>query len=242
MTHSPPRPAPTANPHIPAPHAAQVWLDFDGTVTTTDLLDELINRFSRNDSWKAIEAQWAAGAIGSRECLGAEFALLDLSHEQLDAEQRRVRLDPGAADLLSFLRGAAVPVTILSDGVDTFIQSIFRHHQLTPPAVRANRVEHHGRSLTLHYPHANPACDTNSAHCKCSSAIALSTPGRKSIYIGDGRSDLCAARKSDLVFAKRALADALTREARPFIPFTTLADVRDTLARAWSLHSAEAHA
>ena len=72
-----------------------------------------------------------------------------------------------------------------------------------------------------------------SNHCKCGSAEALHRPGRKTIYIGDGRSDLCAARKADVVFAKRALARCLTAEGRAFLPFDTLADVRGALAAAW---------
>ena len=65
---------------------------------------------------------------------------------------------------------------------------------------------------------------------------ALTRPGRdRHLYVGDGRSDLCPARRADLVFAKGALATALATEGVPFRPFDTLADVAATLAAGWGV-------
>ena len=70
-------------PALPEAGAAQVWLDFDGTLTRRDVLDDLIVRYARDESWKLIEERWQAGLIGSRQCLSEEFALLDVSHGEL---------------------------------------------------------------------------------------------------------------------------------------------------------------
>ncbi len=225
---------------IPAPHQSQVWLDFDGTVTRTDLLDELIVRYSRNDSWKLIEERWRAGQIGSRQCLEEEFALLDLTPAQLAGELTRVQLDPGAASLIADLRTRSIPLTILSDGIDHFINAILSAHNVTPPAIRANTILHSGSSLTLQCPHHRAECESKSAHCKCASARTLATPGRISIYIGDGRSDLCASLKSDVVFAKGALAQSLTARGVSFLQFSTLLDVQRDLHAAWNAPSSQA--
>jgi 2-hydroxy-3-keto-5-methylthiopentenyl-1-phosphate phosphatase len=230
-----PRPAPAPNQPIAVPEAAraQVWIDFDGTLTSVDLLDELIGRYSRNDSWRLVEERWRAGLIGSRECLEQEFALLDISRGELAEELARVPLDPGAVSLLAFLERARVPVAILSDGVESFIRAILKRAGVTAPTIRSNRAAHRGRRITLSCPHSARACESGSAHCKCASRERLSDAGRSCIYIGDGRSDLCAARKVDVVFAKGELAAALTREGREFVPFTTLADVHAALVKAW---------
>lgn len=231
--HGASAPAAIGIPVIPAAAEAQVWLDFDGTVTTGDLLDELIAKFSRNDSWKLVEERWRSGLIGSRECLEQEFALLDLSRRQLEAELARVSLDPGAAGLLTLLEHRSVPVAILSDGIERFIRAILDRAGVAAPTIRANAVEHRGRRLSLRPLHGGVDCPSRSAHCKCESTRALGVPGRKSIYVGDGRSDLCAARKADVVFAKGALAAALDKEHRPFTLFSTLDDVRAALLCAW---------
>src|SRR5215471_11426419 len=120
---------------IPPAARTQVWLDFDGTVTSSDLLDTLITRYSRNESWRIIEERWRSGIIGSRECLMMEFGLLDISRRELRAEIARVRLDPGAGGLLTFLEQHRVPVAILSDGVGSFIRAILRGAGVKLPVV-----------------------------------------------------------------------------------------------------------
>src|SRR2546423_5439290 len=88
-----------AQPPIPRAEAAQVWIDFDGTLAGRDVLDDLIRRFSIDDSWKMIEERWQAGLIGSRQCLEQQLALLDLSNEELNGFLDSVPLDPGAVNL-----------------------------------------------------------------------------------------------------------------------------------------------
>ena len=235
MTHahsaSPALRSPSA---LPDASAAQVWLDFDGTISKRDVLDDLILRYARDGSWKLIEERWRAGLIGSRECLSEEFSLLEVAPADLWAFIDSVELDPGAADLLSLLNQARVPFTILSDGVDGFIARVLARHGIRGVAIRANAIRHHGRRLELACPHASRDCQSGAAHCKCASARSLLQADRQTIYVGDGRSDLCPARKAGAVFAKGVLAAALTREGIPFFPFATLADVRDTLARRWN--------
>jgi len=225
---------------LPEAAAAQVWLDFDGTVSRRDVLDDLIVRYARDGSWKLIEERWQAGLIGSRQCLSEEFALLDVAPADLWAFIDSVELDPGAHALVSLLTQAQVPVTILSDGVDGFIRRVLARHGIRGIAIRANAITQRGRRLELTCPHSSDQCRSGAAHCKCASAQALRQPGRRTIYVGDGRSDLCPARKADAVFAKGVLAVTLARERIPFLPFATLDDVRDALARRWATPGAKA--
>ena len=50
-----------------------VFFDFDNTLTSFDVLDALIERFSINEDWKALERAWQAGRIGSKECLEGQL-------------------------------------------------------------------------------------------------------------------------------------------------------------------------
>ncbi len=222
---------------VPPASAAQVWIDFDGTITRRDVLDDLIQRYAVSDAWKLIEERWQAGIIGSRECLAQEFALIRIGKAELATFLESVSVDPGLNQLLATLRKHRVPVAVLSDGIDHFIRAVLKRNGITDVAVRSNTLIHTGKRLSLRCPHASSACTCAAAHCKCASAEALLQPGRKTIYIGDGRSDLCPSRKASAVFAKAALAQALTREAIPFTPFVTLNDVSETLEAAWSVTS-----
>jgi 2,3-diketo-5-methylthio-1-phosphopentane phosphatase len=153
--------------------------------------------------------------------------------EDLDSFLASVSLDPGAPRLLNLLQRRGVPATIVSDGIDWFIDYILRAHDIEPPPVRSNSLLRNGASWRLVCPHSSAACPAGAAHCKCASMERLGKPGRQRIYIGDGRSDLCAARKADLRFAKGTLAANLSDEGLHYVPFTTLHDVCRMLEAAW---------
>ncbi|MBI1825285.1 MAG: MtnX-like HAD-IB family phosphatase [Planctomycetes bacterium] len=220
-------------PVIPPANECQVWIDFDGTLTQTDVLDALIEKYSRDDSWRAVEESWRDGRIGSRACLEFEFNLLRIRDHELDADIREVQLDAGAKALFGLLRNHGVPTTILSDGVDWIIERIIRRAGIPLPEIRANSARHEGESLQLVCLGNNPICTAAAAHCKCASRDKLHKTGRMSIYIGDGQSDLCAARGCEIVFAKNHLAEAFAREGQPIRKFVTLHDVCHELSESW---------
>jgi 2,3-diketo-5-methylthio-1-phosphopentane phosphatase len=219
---------------IPPPGTAEVWIDFDGTLTKVDVVDSLVRGYCANDDWRAVEDAWQSGRIGSRTCLAEQFELIHIGAKQLDAFLASVSFDPGASDLLALLRRYDVPTTILSDGIDWFIERIFRAHDLEAPLVRSNTLVRGAESWRLVCPFFAPACDVAAAHCKCMSMESLGNPGRQRIYIGDGRSDLCAAKKADVRFAKGTLAAHLQDDGLAFFPFTTLRDVVRALDVVWS--------
>ncbi|MFI5378367.1 MAG: MtnX-like HAD-IB family phosphatase [Tepidisphaerales bacterium] len=220
---------------LPPAEKAQVWIDFDGTITRCDVLDELIQQFSVDESWKRVEQEWQAGRIGSFECLTQEFALLRITAAELDRFLDSIPIDDGAGELLQLLRQFEVPFAILSDGVDRFIRRILGRLGIADVIIRSNAVVHSGTRLRLRCPHRHPECDVAAAHCKCASAESLLQPGRTSIYIGDGRSDLCPARKAGVVFAKGTLARCLRAERNPFRTFDSLSDVAAALRASWSV-------
>ena len=64
--------------------AWNILCDFDGTISVEDVIDSLLDRFGR-PGWEALEQDWRAGRIGSRECMSGQVALLDVRQEELDA-------------------------------------------------------------------------------------------------------------------------------------------------------------
>ncbi len=224
---------------IPAAQQAQVWIDFDGTISTKDVLDEMIQQFAVDESWLQIEQLWQEGKIGSYECLKGEFGVVRVQDFELGAFLRTIDIDPGTIELIKLLQQHQVPVTIVSDGVDLFINTVLGRHGLSDLAIRSNTIVHSGDRLTLQCPHRASDCRSDAAHCKCQSMLNLAKPGRKGIYIGDGRSDLCPSSRpelSEVVFAKKALARELTARGLDFIPYVTLHDVSRMLKKAWVAH------
>ena len=221
---------------IAAAARCQAWVDFDGTITAVDVLDELIRRHAVDDSWRAVEADWQAGRIGSRECLSRQLDTVRATDAELVALLADVGLDPGVGRLFALLDRAGVPAAVLSDGVDRFIAALLGRAGLGHLPVRSNGIARRGSAMDLLCPFGSADCRSAAAHCKCASAAALAVPGRdRHLYIGDGRSDLCPARRADVVFAKGVLATALAAEGIAFVRFDTLDDVATTLARAWGV-------
>jgi 2-hydroxy-3-keto-5-methylthiopentenyl-1-phosphate phosphatase len=216
------------------PANCQVWLDFDGTVTRKDVIDELLQRYSIDDSWKTFEQQWQAGLIGSRQCLKEQFGVIRISQDELDNFLDGVELDTGFFSLLTLLNSLAVPVVILSDSVDAFIMRILQRHGIKDVPIRSNTMVRHSLGIELCCSYSDPKCECGAAHCKCSSIRAVGDPRRKSIYIGDGISDFCPAQKADLVFAKGALSQRLEKNSLKFIRYSNLNEVSQILRNAWS--------
>ena len=73
--------------------------DFDGTITPTDVIDNILQRFA-DPSWEAIEDQWLQGAIGSRECLSRQLSLVKASPAELLAYFDTVEIDPDFPDFV----------------------------------------------------------------------------------------------------------------------------------------------
>lgn len=218
---------------LPPASAAQVFIDFDGTLTQTDVIDQLIFRFAINNQWKELERLWALREIGSAQCLREELALVRITDRELQEFLESIRLDPGVEKLLEVICTGKVPLTILSDGLDYFIHVILARHRISGLDIRCNRMVRSGTSIGLEFPHQQANCQVAAGHCKCASARTTAMPGRTSIYIGDGLSDWCAARTASVVFAKGALAQLMKDHGQAFYPFDILRDVAEVLSEAW---------
>jgi 2,3-diketo-5-methylthio-1-phosphopentane phosphatase len=221
---------------FPKAEECQIWIDFDGTITKKDTLDELILKYSIDDSWELIEKRWQAGLIGSRQCLEEEFALLRIPREELHKCIENIEVDDGIFELLNIIKTYSIPIAIVSDGVDLFINQILDNNGIHDITIRSNSIEYNEPYLKLICPNTNDNCVVDSAHCKCLSMDSLKAPGKKSIYIGDGLSDLCAAKHSDFIFAKGALAKNLFAEGKLFFEFKNITQIVNFIIKKWEVY------
>ncbi len=188
--------------------AAPGWVvhcDFDGTISVDDVTDSLLQRFGRA-GWQALEEAWERGAIGSRECMKGQVALLDMSEPELLRHLDGMAIDPQFGAFVRAARRQGVAVHVISDGLDRAIAHILRRHGLGYLPVFANQLEQAGeRRWTLRSPHADAQCKRASGNCKCARAAAEQALRRKVLYVGDGSSDFCVSGRADGVLAKASL-------------------------------------
>ena len=199
-----------------------IQCDFDGTISTLDTTDSLLNRYGL-PGWEALEEAWEKGDIGSRECMQKQIALLDMSPEQLDASLERIGIDAGFPAFLHYAQQRGIPFFVISDGLDYAIHRILQRAGITDLPVIANHLVYQdNHRWALETPWNQPTCA--SANCKCQHVLATHQAGRKVLYIGDGSSDFCVSGKADVVLAKAKLINYCRDQAIPHVPFRDLTE------------------
>lgn len=203
----------------------RVYCDFDGTISVQDATDFVLSRLA-DPAWQEIEQLWRDGAIGSGECMRRQISLIRAAPDQLDEVLDAVEIDPFFTSFTEFCAAQSIPVTIISDGVDHFIQRILKKRGLDQLPVIANRLVMKAGSGQPSYellsPYADRTCAATAGVCKCRWLAAL---GEQRIYVGDGRSDFCVSNKPELVFAKGALAQHCRERDIHFFAYRDFSDV-----------------
>ncbi|GKS92099.1 MtnX-like HAD-IB family phosphatase [Acidovorax sp. SUPP2539] len=194
--------------HVSQPATGSGWMvqcDFDGTISTEDVTDSLLQRFGR-DGWEALEAAWERGEIGSRECMKGQVALLDMDRAELDAHLATIAVDPHFGAFVRAARERGMPVQVVSDGIDYAIHAVLERHGLGDLPVIANRLVQTGpRSWQLQSPWASAACARASGNCKCERLAEQRERHGRVLYVGDSTSDFCVSGRADFVLAKYKL-------------------------------------
>ncbi|MDD5428832.1 MAG: MtnX-like HAD-IB family phosphatase [Candidatus Omnitrophica bacterium] len=207
-----------------------VFFDFDNTITTIDVIDDMLERFSGDDKWKDLEEKWRREEIGSRECLKGQVESIKVGRERLDSYLSTVKIDPYFKKLLGFFGSRKIPVLIVSDNFDYMLNGILERNGITGMEVYCNKVDIAGERFSPSFPYSNSDCG-DCANCKKTHLLKKRKDGMKAVYIGDGKSDVCASKVSDLVFAKGYLKDLFKEEGLPHVAIDGLKDVYDYFER-----------
>lgn len=196
-----------------------VQCDFDGTISLVDVTDSLLHRFGR-PGWEALEDAWERGEIGSRECMQAQVALLDMDRAELDAHLHGIAIDPHFAAFVHEAQERGMPVQVVSDGIDYAIRAILARHGLGDLPIVANRLVQTGpRDWTLEFPWRSAACARASGNCKCERLDEQRTRHGQVLFVGDSTSDFCVSGQADFVLAKYKLIDYCVANGIPHAAF-----------------------
>ncbi len=209
--------------------AIRVFSDFDGTISAKDVGASLFNHFSKKRNWGTVQL-WMEQKISSRECLWRECSYIDASKQELLAALERIDIRKGFPEFVSFLRTSSIPLHILSDGLDFYIQAFLARNGFDDLDVHANCAHFVNGSLYPSFPYFVVGCGFCGC-CKGERIHSLSHNGELTIFIGDGFSDRCALDAADVVFARGDL-EALCREKSvDCLPFADFFDVINHVER-----------
>ena len=202
---------------------AAVFVDYDGTITDIDTFDVLVRRAAGADAWTAFERKLDAGHLTLRETLAGQAALiratLDEADELLSSE---VRFDPTFGAFAERVTMLGHSLAIVSSGVAPLIRRALERNALAHLELIANEVEVLPSGWRLVF-----RGDSDNGTDKAALVEAARARGDRTVYIGDGWSDVDAALKSDLRYVKRGrtLERYLTARDVPFLPFSRFSEI-----------------
>ena len=215
------------------PDKCVVFFDFDNTISTCDVFDNMLPRFSRDDLWVQLERKWKKGKIGSRACLEGQIRGLSIDKYVLDKYLSGIKLDPYFKKIVKGLNSSGVKMFVLSDNFDYILNRILNLNGIDNLKVYSNKLKLTKEGLIPFFPYSSDICHI-CAHCKTKNLLANVNRESIIIYIGDGRSDICPAQYADIVFAKDDLLEYFKEKKMTCFAYKDLREVYEYFRRSFT--------
>jgi 2,3-diketo-5-methylthio-1-phosphopentane phosphatase len=199
-------------------------VDFDGTITEQDLLDEIAQTFGDEAVYQEVDEGLDSRALSLHEVLRREFEPVTAPLDEVVAwVLEHARMRPGFPELVRQAEENGWDVVIVSSGFRELIEPVLAREGLDRLRLVSNSVEPDPSGWRVRF-HDEAECATCGEACKRGTVTGLSDGGEIA-YVGDGYSDRCAAELADRVFARRGLASYLDAKGVPYVFFEDFHDV-----------------
>jgi 2-hydroxy-3-keto-5-methylthiopentenyl-1-phosphate phosphatase len=205
-----------------------ILCDFDGTITDEDVAQLIFDRFG-NPMWWEIENRFKRGQISCKNALIGEFSTVRAEKKDIeDFVNEYVRIQPHFDQFVETCQSKQLPVSIVSDGLDFYIDLVLKPVSLSGIKVYCNKAIFEDHKVRISFPYTNPQCD-KCGNCKRLHLRRIKEKGYNVVYVGDGYSDMCAAKEANFVIAKSYLLDYCMTNKLPYAAFKDFSDVVRTI-------------
>ena len=133
-------------------------------------------------------------------------------------------LRPGFQEFNYYCNTNGIRLYFVTNGLEFYVEALLRKAGLRNIPSYSVAVEGQPRQLRYSYPYATEEC-WEWGNCKCKVLNQHRAKNSKIVYIGDGKSDLCASQKADFVFARSTLLRHCEQLQLPFQEFSNFFDV-----------------
>ena len=188
---------------MPMKKKIAILIDFDGTISMEDVTMRIYGKYA-SASCAVLNQMWAEGKISTIQEIEGCFATISATREEMEANIKDIQLDPGFNNLVELCRENALPIAIVSDGLDWYIQYLLNLQGSTNLPVYANHIEFTQIGFQFTYPWFDPTTPMRGVS-KPAIIQKFQSDGYRVIFIGDGLTDTDAAKAADILFAKEAL-------------------------------------
>lgn len=178
------------------------------------------------ETWAETIRLFEEQKIGTRECFVKECELMsDFDINKFNAIIDKQELDPRFLDFKEFCGRNNLPLTILSEGMDYYINRVLKNNALDIPFY-SNKIvlSADKRSFKLEFPYSDSDCN-RCGTSKRNILMNLTGDDEISVFIGDGFSDACVVNYADIVFAKKSLASYCWKNNITYYEFQTFGDI-----------------
>ena len=207
-----------------------VLTDFDGTVARSDASYAVLDRFGEN-IWKDIEERAMRGEITIPEALREQSRLIRCTGEDIEDYLLDVmEIREGFREFANFCRDHGIHLEICSDGFGLTIEILLKHWDLDWIQWSSNNLIPDKEGSSIEFPYLKESCPVN-ANCKCSHLERLESDYEKVVFVGDGTTDVCVARKAEVVFARDQLAKIMDSEGLEYIQWDSWDRIRKEVER-----------
>ncbi|HZD60075.1 MAG TPA: MtnX-like HAD-IB family phosphatase [Anaerolineae bacterium] len=200
-----------------------ILCDFDGTISKQDVSDTIFTLWL-GETWAAIDNEYHNEKLSMVELYERCWSLVDAGEDELYDFIDRVEIDPHFEEFIRQSRASGIPVFLVSDGFDLYIDRIMGRYGLSDLVHYSNHLSFDGNRPVPEFNNRHPEC-TQCANCKKFVMDEKRNAADFTIYIGNGFSDRCAAEHADLVFAKDSLLEHCRDKGIPHVPYEHFGEI-----------------
>lgn len=176
-------------------------LDFDGTVTTIDTLQYLLDHYGMRN-WRELDRQVVNGSMKELDAMRMQMESLSILPADILPEIiKKIPLRSGFPEFVTLANQHQIPLRIVSAGFCEIINPYLLAHSIHCEVVANHITEISELTGWQIGASVQPLPECKHSHCKCRSEEWLRGMQRKVYFVGDGITDYCVAKRADTIFA-----------------------------------------
>lgn len=215
-----------------------ILVDFDGTIFMQDTGHQLFDNFGCGPERRAeLAKELEEGTRSFREVSDDLYSSLDVPFESVfDVMKTALEIDPDFSDFHEFCVNNSIPFNVISAGLKPVLRRVLDHfigeEMSKHIEIVANDAKVEDGKWEVVWRHDNELGHDKALSLQEHKTTAALESDNGTIpmivFIGDGVSDLPAARESDVLFARRGLAleKYCVDNELDYVPFDTFADIQ----------------
>jgi len=209
-----------------------VLTDFDDTAAAQNVAELLLHRFG-HPTWTDVRERFRQGELSLKDYQEITFRRMRGDKAAMQAYVREnACFRDHFGELAAFCANHSIPMCIVSQGLDFYVQALLDQSGHPHMPVHAVRAEFDDSGRIIEYGYDFTYDDAPElGNSKALMVRRFQQQGYHVFFAGDGRSDFEAGEVADTVFAHRQMAEMCSEAGIAYTPFTDFGPVLDALRR-----------